>query len=197
MDKIKIRLKDGIKEVTLDEALQEFTMNVKLIQKTTDKLCKDMTVAKLNVLKKFTADEYKQYLYKYCKGRQVIYKDSETLLSHKDFFNTLKTMIKDGQMEGVHYIEKDNKLLIWLDASLAESDEFIEAANKLELPSLKPVTQADEQPAIKFLNDMDAVTDNAYRYSNHTTFDEFHYQEVTDFFEKAGAKNMKIGRAHV
>ena len=25
MDKIKIRLKDGIKEVTLDEALQEFT----------------------------------------------------------------------------------------------------------------------------------------------------------------------------
>lgn len=172
------------------EALQEFTMNVKLIQKTTDKLCKDMTVAKLNVLKEFTADEYKQYLYKYCKGRQVIYKNSETLLSHDEFFNALKTMIKDGQMEGVHYVEKDNKLLIWLDASLAESDEFIEAANKLELPSLKPVTQADEQPAIKFLNDMDAVTDNAYRYSNHTTFDEFHYQEVTDFFEKAGAKNM-------
>lgn len=172
------------------EALQEFTTNVKLIQKTTDKLCKDMTVAKLKVLKKFTADEYKQYLYKYCKGRQVIYKDSETLLPHDDFFNALKTMIKDGQMEGVNYIEKDNKILIWLDASLAESDEFIEAASKLELPSLKPAAQADEQPAVKFLNDMDVVTDNSYRYSNHTTFDEFHYQEVTDFFEEAGAKNM-------
>ena len=171
------------------DALKEFSMNVNLIQKVKDELCKDMIIEKINVLKKFTADKYKQYLYKYCKGRQIIYKDSEILL-HNDFPKKLKTMIENGQMEGVHCIEKNNKLLIWLDASLAESDEFIEAANKLELPSLRPDKQASEQPTIKFLNSMDAVTGNSYRYSNHTAFDEFHYQEVTDFFEKAGAKNM-------
>ena len=171
------------------DALKEFSINVNLIQKVKDKLCEDMIIEKINVLKKFTADKYKQYLYKYCKGRQIIYKDSEILL-HNDFPKKLKTMIENGQMEGVHCIEKNNKLLIWLDASLAESDEFIEAANKLELPSLRPDKQASEQPTIKFLNSMDAVTGNSYRYSNHTAFDEFHYQEVTDFFEKAGAKNM-------
>ena len=171
------------------DALKEFSMNVNLIQKVKDKLCEDMIIEKINVLKKFTADKYKQYLYKYCKGRQIIYKDSEILL-HNDFPKKLKTMIENGQMEGVHCIEKNNKLLIWLDASLAESDEFIEAASKLELPSLRPDKQASEQPTIKFLNSMDAVTGNSYRYSNHTAFDEFHYQEVTDFFEKAGAKNM-------
>ena len=171
------------------DALKEFSINVNLIQKVKDKLCEDMIIEKINVLKKFTADKYKQYLYKYCKGRQIIYKDSEILL-HNDFPKKLKTMIENGQMEGVHCIEKNNKLLIWLDASLAESDEFIEAASKLELPSLRPDKQASEQPTIKFLNSMDAVTGNSYRYSNHTAFDEFHYQEVTDFFEKAGAKNM-------
>ena len=47
------------------DALKEFSMNVNLIQKVKDKLCEDMIIEKINVLKKFTADKYKQYLYKY------------------------------------------------------------------------------------------------------------------------------------
>ena len=173
-------------------AKRNYSHAIETVQKVNYNICKNMTLSKLKSLTKFTAEGYKQYLYKYCKGRQVIYTNADIFLKKegKDFLEYLKENIIDT-VEGVHsYKDKDGRLFIWLDKSVIESEDFIEEARKLTLDSLKPVGQKDEQAVIQFLDNMDAVTENSYRYSNHTAFDEFHYQEVTDFFEQQGIKNM-------
>ena len=174
------------------EARKNYNAAIKSIQKVNDILCKNMTLAKLEELTEYTPEGYMQYLYKYCKGRQVIYTNADIFLREegKEF---LKHLEKDilSTSDSIHSLkDKDGRLLIWLDKSVIESEDFIEEARKLTLNSLKPVGQKDEQAVIQFLDSMDTVTENSYRYSNHTAFDEFHYQEVTNFFEQQGIKNM-------
>ena len=174
------------------KAKKDYSSAINTIQKVNDNLCKNMTLAKLKKMTKWKPDEYRKYLYKYCKGRQVIYTNADIFLK-KDGEKFLKH-IKENILEAVddiqYYQDKDGRLFIWLDKSAIESEDFIEEARKFTLDSLKPAGQKNEQAVIQFLDSMDVATENSYRYSNHTSFDEFHYQEVTDFFEKQGITNM-------
>ena len=173
-------------------AKKDYSAAISTIQKVNDNLCKNMTLAKLKKLTEFTPEGYKQYLYKYCKGRQVIYTNADIFLK-EDGENFLKYIKEDilKTTDDIHsYQDKNGRLFIWLDKSAVESEDFIEEARKLTLDSLKPAGQKNEQAVIQFLDSMDVATENSYRYSNHTAFDEFHYQEVTDFFEQQGIKNM-------
>ena len=173
-------------------AKKNYSAAISTMQKVNDNICKDMTLAKLKEMTEWTSEGYKQYLYKYCKGRQVIYTKADIFLK-EDGENFLKYIKEDilKTTDDIHsYQDKNGRLFIWLDKSAVESEDFIEEARKLTLDSLKPAGQKNEQAVIQFLDSMDVATENSYRYSNHTSFDEFHYQEVTDFFEKQGIKDM-------
>ena len=72
MDKIKIRLKDGIKEVTLDEALQEFTGLFKdnifkpwLSKYTSEELAQWVRITIFKTFKSNTYDYSKSYFTTY------------------------------------------------------------------------------------------------------------------------------------
>ena len=178
-------------QLGIAKAKEDYNHAIETLQKVNNTICKDMTVAKLEELTKFNVQKYMQYLYKYCKGRQVIYTNADIFLKKegKDFLTHLRRHIIDAA-DGIHsYKDADGRLFIWLDKSVAESEDFIEKARTLKLNSIKPKEQASNQAVLQFLDSMDTVTENSYRYSNHTAFDEFHYQEVTDFFERHGIKD--------
>ena len=132
-------------------AKKDYSAAISTIQKVNDNLCKNMTLAKLKKLTEFTPEGYKQYLYKYCKGRQVIYTNADIFLK-EDGENFLKYIKEDilKTTDDIHsYQDKNGRLFIWLDKSAIESEDFIEEARKLTLDSLKPVGQKDEQAVIQ------------------------------------------------
>ena len=178
-------------------ARRYFTRDVKRIQDMFDNTCASQIKDKLKAFSNFTTEDYAKYLYTYAKGKQIVYLKSKALSGEagKNFLINLSKIFKEGAEYGIDYkIINDDKLLIWLKKSITDNVEFIENAKTLELPKLKP-SVSYAAPINNFLNIMDDSTANAYSFSAHTAFEEFHFNELHNYYKAHGITDV-ISEAH-